>query len=51
MRVAVLLISFFIAMVAAAPERTMEDRIMRRECHCDESHCWDGPECCASGTC
>ncbi|KAK4235325.1 hypothetical protein C8A03DRAFT_17921 [Achaetomium macrosporum] len=50
MRVAAFLISFLVALAAAAPEMTMEKRRERQLCDCNEDMC-KGPDCCANGTC
>ncbi|KAK4109283.1 hypothetical protein N656DRAFT_847908 [Canariomyces notabilis] len=50
MRAVVLLTTIFMALAAAAPEKTMEKLRERELCFCDERSC-DGPPCCANGTC
>ncbi|KAM7200329.1 hypothetical protein V8F20_005306 [Naviculisporaceae sp. PSN 640] len=46
-----LVAAFFVALVAAVPERMMEsDKVKRQECVCNESSC-TGPECCYNGSC
>ncbi|SPQ23042.1 63b34891-272f-4f1b-bfe2-068dbf4a073c [Thermothielavioides terrestris] len=50
MRVAAFLVTLFAALVAAAPEMTLEKIRERDLCDCNEVRCI-GPPCCDNGTC